>query len=423
MVTAQEHLLSLYQQVRSTTIGLTDGLTAEDMLLQSMEDASPAKWHLGHTTWFFEALVLDAYQPGYQRFNDQFHYLFNSYYESLGQRHPRPHRGMLSRPSLEQVMKFRLHVDEAMLSLLQSKELPNECWQRLELGLHHEMQHQELLITDQLHAFSFHHFHPIWKTLLHQPPVTSEAAPHSWVAQAGGLVPVGLSAERRIGDFAYDCETPIHQQYLRPYCLASRPVTNGEWLEFMTDGGYRDPQWWLSDGWACVNREGWQAPLYWQNKDDEWFRYTPHGLLPLDPDESVCHVSYFEADAYARWAGARLPTEFEWEVAARNYPIEGRCMEQGLWFPGKPLPGSDTALQHLYGNVWEWTQSPYLAFPGFEPLQGALGEYNGKFMCGQFVLKGGAFTSPEQLLRASYRNFFYPHQRWQATGVRLARYE
>ncbi|WP_211210583.1 DinB family protein [Hahella ganghwensis] len=261
MVTARERLLPLYKQVRSSTLGLTDGLTAEDMMLQSMEDASPAKWHLGHTTWFFEALILDAYHSEYQRFSDQFFFLFNSYYESLGERHPRPFRGMLSRPSLEQVLEYRHHVDQSLIELLERDNLPSECWQRLELGLHHEMQHQELLITDQLHGFSFHRFDPIWKTLLNKPQVSSEVSAHAWVAQAGGLVSVGMPAERGSEEFAYDCETPLHQQYLRPYCLASRPVTNFEWLAFMSDDGYRIPSYGcLMVGPVCPEKGG--KPLF-----------------------------------------------------------------------------------------------------------------------------------------------------------------
>ncbi len=435
MASAITQLGPLFQQVRDASLSLVDGLSAEDMMLQSMEDASPAKWHLAHTTWFFETLVLTPYAKDYQCFDPNYAYLFNSYYEALGARHPRPSRGLLSRPSLDEVLRYRAYINQQIIRMIDSQgnELPAEVWQRLELGIHHEMQHQELLITDQLHGFSKNRLQPVWKQLAAENSTITHPTSLNWDSHSGGLADIGhnpatvscyAGSDYSAQIFAYDCETPVHKQHLAAFNLATRPVTNREWLDFMADGGYQRPQLWLSDGWARVVAENWESPLYWIKQPAGWQRYTPHGLMDLQPEESVCHISYFEADAYARWAGARLPSEAEWEFAARGYPVEGRFMEQGVWHP-QVCGHSDEQypLQLLFGNVWEWTLSPYLAYPGFKPLDGALGEYNGKFMCGQFVLKGGAFTSPQKLLRASYRNFFYPHQRWQATGVRLANHD
>ncbi|WLQ13723.1 ergothioneine biosynthesis protein EgtB [Hahella aquimaris] len=429
MAVTKETLAEFFSAVRDASHELIQGLSVEDMLLQSMNDASPIKWHLAHTSWFFEELILAPFMSGYERMNEGFRYYFNSYYEALGERHPRARRGMLSRPSLEEALAYRKHVDRHILALLSKPDPDPQLLQRVELGLHHEMQHQELMITDMLHALSFNPAYPAWKPPLASTTESSSAAQLEWFDSDGGLFEIGAHSK----GFSYDCEGPRHKVFQEPFRLASRTVTNGEWLAFMDAGGYADPKLWLSDGWAARLQEDWRAPLYWIQRDGGWLRFTPHGLTPLNPDEPVCHVNYFEADAYARWAQARLPSEAEWEIAARSFlagiakegesggVLPGHFMEQGRWTPSVSRSQQGQALADMFGNVWEWTQSAYSSYPGFKPLDGALGEYNGKFMCGQFVLRGGAFTSPRRLLRASYRNFFYPHQRWQATGVRLAR--
>ncbi|WP_416398533.1 ergothioneine biosynthesis protein EgtB [Allohahella sp. A8] len=413
---------------------MIEGLSNEDMCLQSMEDASPAKWHLAHTTWFFEELILKPFSRNYRCFNDHFNYLFNSYYEAIGDRHPRPLRGMLSRPTCDEIIDYRHHVDAAMRSLLDETDpgtndnSGGEVLARTMLGCHHEMQHQELLLTDQLHAFSQHPLLPQWKPAPAPSPSQSGSAASSmrWVKHEGGIRSFGADAtgdSETVDRFAYDCEGPRHQRLLQPFSLSSRPVTNAEWLAFMAEDGYRNPELWLSDGWAKVKAAGWEAPLYWRHSGDRWLRYTPHGERELDLNEYVSHISYFEADAFARWAGARLPDEFEWEAVAADQHVRGRFQESGIWLPGRAGSAADGEFEALFGSVWEWTRSPFAAYPRFKPLDGALAEYNGKFMCGQFVLRGGAFTSPAALIRPTYRNFFYPHQRWQATGLRLAKDE
>ncbi|GAA3958705.1 ergothioneine biosynthesis protein EgtB [Allohahella marinimesophila] len=424
-----------FRKVRKATLGLVKDLSSEDMSLQSMEDASPSKWHLAHTTWFFEELILKPFASNYSCFNDHFNYLFNSYYEAIGDRHPRPLRGMLSRPSSDDVIDYRHHVDAAMTQLLSgidsadSAETSQQVLARTELGCHHEMQHQELLLTDQLHAFSQHPLLPRWapELPLSKPHSGTTASAMRWVGHAGGILSFGADTANesatpaRAKGFAYDCEGPRHQRLLEPFKIASRPVTNQEWLEFMADDGYRNPEFWLSDGWAAVKSADWNAPLHWRQDGNRWLRFTPHGVRELDPLEHVCHISYFEADAFARWAGARLPDEFEWEAVAADQPLEGRFQESGIWLPERSEHDAGSGIESLFGSVWEWTRSAFAAYPRFRPLDGALAEYNGKFMCGQFVLRGGAFTSPIDLIRPTYRNFFYPHQRWQATGLRLAK--
>lgn len=384
-------------------------LSDADATAQSMEDASPAKWHLAHVTWFFETFLLRDHAAGYRLFDDRFAYLFNSYYEAEGQRHARPRRGMLTRPSLEQVLAYRAHVDAAMTAFLD--DLPGELAPLVELGLHHEQQHQELLLTDLLHLFSCN---PLGPAAYHAPAMASETPPAlDWIEGAVGRHAIGHDGT----GFAFDCEGPRHEVLLTPHALASRTVTNGEWCEFIADGGYRDPAHWLSDGWAWVQGEAIEAPLYWRQGEQGWEQFTLAGWRALDAHAPVTHVSLFEADAYASWTGARLPTEAEWEVAAAAHdPQSGNMIDDAVAVGAQ---AGDAAS--FFGNVWEWTGSAYRPYPGFKPASGAVGEYNGKFMSGQFVLKGGSCATPRGHLRASYRNFFYPHQRWQFTGVRLAR--
>lgn len=400
-------LHQFYQSVRHQTLRLTEHLSAEDMVVQSMPDASPSKWHLAHTTWFFEEFILAPHCEGYERFDGDFQFLFNSYYDAVGDRHPRPRRGLLTRPNLAAVLHYRAYVDSYIQKLIERQ--PEAIAELVITGLHHEMQHQELLLTDILHAFSFNPLHPVVCSPREAPaaPGAGELSFQTW---EGGLVEVGAKDE----GFSYDCERPRHQVFLQPYRLARRPVTNGEWLNFVQDGGYGNSMLWLSDGWEACQQNGWQAPLYWQEVDGQWHQYGLDGLQPLNLAAPVCHISYYEADAYARWAGKRLPSEQEWEHGAEGRPIEGNFLESALWRP--QADGSD----QFYGNVWEWTRSPYMAYPAFRPEGGALQEYNGKFMANQFVLRGGSCVTPRRQMRSSYRNFFFPHQRWQFSGLRLA---
>jgi ergothioneine biosynthesis protein EgtB len=400
-----------YAEIRALTETLAAPLSAEDQCVQSMPDASPTKWHLAHTTWFFETLVLKPHAAGYREYNPRYAYLFNSYYEALGARHPRPSRGLLTRPQVEDVMAYRHHVDAAMSELFASAAT-DAFAQIAELGLHHEQQHQELLLTDIKHAFSCNPLLPAYVPPV--PTAVPEPAPLEWIAMRGGIVDIGHEDE----DFAFDNERPRHPVMLAPFRLASRPVTNGEYLEFMEDGGYAKPQFWLSDGWATVQREGWTAPLYWLRGDSGWDAFTLNGVQPVKRDEPVTHVSFYEAAAYAAWAGKRLPTECEWEAVAGHAPVEGNLLD-----PARPHPKAAAragGLQQLYGDVWEWTRSAYDPYPGFKPFGGAAEEYNGKFMCGQLVLRGGSCATPASHIRATYRNFFPPASRWQFSGIRLA---
>ncbi|MFN0318048.1 MAG: ergothioneine biosynthesis protein EgtB [Burkholderiales bacterium] len=411
---SQSGCAALLTQCRELSLRLVHGLSDADATVQSMEDASPSKWHLAHTTWFFEEFVLARHVPGYRVFHGGYRYLFNSYYNAVGERHPRARRGMLTRPALDEVLAYRAHVDAALRGAWH--ELSPGALALIELGIQHEQQHQELLLTDLLHLLAQNPLKPAYRTTP-EAVEKSGATPMQWVPYAGGQVSTGHDGR----GFAFDCETPRHDVLLRPYALASRPVNQAQWLAFMEDGGYRSPQHWLSDGWALVERERWQAPLYWSRKDGGWRQMTLAGERELDLDAPVCHISYFEADAYARWAGKRLPTEFEWEAAARAQPVEGHFAGGGRMRPASTASDSQYPLKQLYGDVWEWTASPYTAYPGFRPAAGAVGEYNGKFMNGQYVLRGGSCATPAGHVRASYRNFFYPHQRWQFMGLRLAR--
>ena len=378
-----------------------------------MPDASPAKWHLAHTSWFFEQFVLSS-DPAYVPVDAHWAYLFNSYYQRIGEAHARPHRGMLSRPTLRQVLGHRAAIDARMEAALRDPS-PRTA-QVVELGLQHEQQHQELLLTDIKHVFWSQPLRPAWRDDLPVPRAADEV-PLGWVAGAEGIVEVGAPAWPANGAFAFDSESPRHRVLLQPHALANRPVTNAEFKRFIDEGGYREPDAWLSAGWDRVRAEGWRAPLYWD--EDLAREFTLGGMRELDPHAPVCHLSHYEADAFARWAGARLPTEFEWEHAAARMPVSGNFVESG-WF--HPIGGTvDEGLPQMFGDVWEWTSSAYAAHPGFATMPGALGEYNGKFMSGQQVLRGGSCASPAGHLRASYRNFFHPHDRWQFSGLRLAR--
>ena len=414
-------LLERFQKVRSSTLRLAAPLSAEDAMVQSMPDASPAKWHLAHTTWFFETFILTERFPAYRIFNPEYRLLFNSYYKSLGAHPVRQQRGTFSRPSMANVLRYREHVDRGMQQLLTHEPSPDRL-DFVELGMHHEQQHQELLLTDILHAFWTQPLRPAYAL----PADTADApSPASlrWISHPGGIVSVGAPAT----GFAFDNERPRHQLLLAPFRLASRLTTNAEYIEFIQDRGYQRPELWLSDGWDTVCREGWQAPLYWVQDGDGWSQFTLQGMVPVNPFAPVTHVSYYEADAFARWSGARLPLEGEWEQAAAHRAITGNLLESWTLAP-RPAQGSEVSDAanfecQLFGDLWEWTSSAYLAYPGFRTASGAVGEYNGKFMCNQFVLRGGSFATSASHIRASYRNFFPPHVRWQFMGIRLAAHE
>lgn len=397
-----------FQHVRQCTVELCAGLSAEDLLVQSMPDASPGKWHLAHTSWFFEQFVLSR-DPAYKPRDAAWLYLFNSYYQSVGPMHARPQRGLLTRPSLDEVRDYRRYIDEAVGELLATDDDP-ELAALVELGLQHEQQHQELLLTDIKHAFWCNPLRPAYRSSL-PTSANSTATPLRQIVGREGVVEIGYRGD----GFAFDNETPRHRTYLQPHALGSRLVTNAEYMVFMREGGYREPGLWLSDGWATVQREGWDRPMYWL--DDLQSEFTLGGVRAIQPNDAIAHLSYFEADAFARWAGARLPTEAEWESAAEQLPIAGNLQEQQRFHPGAATGGD--GMQQMYGDVWEWTASPYVSYPGFRPLPGSLGEYNGKFMCGQWVLRGGSCITPRDHLRASYRNFFPSHARWQFAGLRL----
>ena len=411
-------LAERYHAVRQQTESLCAPLSAEDHVIQSMPDASPARWHLAHTTWFFETFVLAAACPGYTPWHNDFAYLFNSYYNQVGPQYPRPKRGLLSRPSVAEIYAYRHAVDERMTAFLAAADGHAVSFlSTIELGLQHEQQHQELILTDLKHMLSCNPLFPAYQVWLDAPH--PPAPPLAWVEGKLGAHEIGHGG----GGFAYDNEGPRHTVWLQAHALASRPVTNGEYLEFIMAGGYACPELWLSLGWDTVKANRWEAPLHWVKSPDGWRHFTLAGLRTLDPDAPVCHVSYFEAEAYARWAGARLPTEAEWEVAASDYPPHhGHFVESGRYqpLPAAPSSGEGPLLQ-LFGDVWEWTSSQYSPYPGFSPAADAIGEYNGKFMCNQFVLRGGSCATPQDHIRATYRNFFQPEARWQFSGFRLAR--
>ena len=396
-----------YGTVRALTLDLCRTLTPEDMALQSMPDASPAKWHLAHTSWFFEQFVLGPHARGYKPFHPDFAYLFNSYYQSVGEMHPRPARGLLSRPSLDEVRAYRAHVDGHMQALLATRAGDPTLGGLVTLGLNHEQQHQELLLMDIKHLFSLNPLKPAWREL--SPLPAAQSTTLKYLSRPAGQVNIGHGSQ----GFAFDNETPRHATLLTAHAMASRPVNNGEYRDFIRDGGYRRPELWLSDGWVARQRENWQRPLYWN--EDMATEFTLGGMQAIVDETPVSHVSWYEADAYARWASARLPTEAEWESLAASEPVTGNFLESGLF---RPAAGEGS---RFFGDVWEWTASPYAPYPGFKPLGGSLAEYNGKFMANQFVLRGGACVTPASHIRSTYRNFFYPQQRWQFGGLRLAR--
>jgi len=434
-----------YDKVRNQSLKLVETLTPEDQMVQSMPEASPAKWHIAHTTWFFETFILVPCMPGYVPFDARFSFLFNSYYKRLGGHPHRAIRGTFSRPSLDEIRLYRMHVDNAMRELL-GRGLSAELLRLLELGLNHEQQHQELIVTDIKHAFWTSPLRPAFRPTLYptskpgyQPGQmravesgTSTLVPLTWCRFDEGAYEVGHD----VRGFAFDNELPRHKMYLKSFCIASRLITNQEYLTFIDNGGYRRPELWLSDAWDHVCDNGWVAPLYWERTGKTWVQFTCKGMMPLNPAEPVCHVSFYEADAFARWAGARLPTEFEWEIAAgsaRDSKASDNLLERENFHPvparqpGKTQVSQQhtsqgqTSLQQVLGDTWEWTSSPYTAYPGYHPPAGAEGEYNGKFMCNQMVLRGGSCVTPESHIRNTYRNFFPPQMRWQFSGIRLAR--
>ncbi|MDP6979225.1 MAG: ergothioneine biosynthesis protein EgtB, partial [Myxococcota bacterium] len=415
-------LLPAYETVRAATESLAAPLSPEDQCLQSMVMTSPTKWHLAHVTWYFETFILmgteGMHGGGYKPFHPDFAFLFNSYYNSVGPMHARPQRGMLSRPTAAEVLAYREVVDAEIHSLLVSGRIDDDPERRglLQLGLHHEQQHQELILTDIKHALYANPMLPAYcppRPLPNPPALTS----HEWVQYPEGLVSIGHEGDR----FAFDNERPRHRVHLEAYALGSRPISCGEYLDFMEDDGYARVELWLSEGWDTIRSEGWNAPGYWfrRSDDEPWQVQTLHGPRGVFADEPVTHVSFYEADAFARWAGSRLPTEAEWETAATGHPIEGNFVERGYLHPRSAEANGDGEHQ-LYGDVWEWTASPYVAYPGFRAPEGPVGEYNGKFMCNQLVLRGGSCATAQSHMRPSYRNFFQAETRWQFSGIRLA---
>ena len=408
-MTIHRDLSSDYARIRSQTLHLCSTLAPEDVVVQSMPDVSPTKWHLAHVTWFFERFVLGHFDSGYTNFDEQYDYLFNSYYYSVGDMHARPRRGLLTRPTLDSVLAYRAHVDDAMEPLLQARNGDAEFRQRVVLGLNHEQQHQELLLTDIKHVFSCNPLLPAVNDAL-PAPATQPVPSYSFAKGTSGVQAVGFSGD----GFCFDNETPRHETLLQDHEMGTRLISNGEYREFIDDGGYGNSNLWLSDGWATVNDRGWSRPLYWNEEMDAEF--TLGGVRNIDPGAPVTHVSYYEADAFARWAGARLPTEFEWELAASGRNIAGNLLDAGFWHP---VAAKDDA--QFFGDVWEWSASPYSPYPGFKPLAGALGEYNGKFMCNQMTVRGGSCVTAADHIRPTYRSFFYPDARWQFLGFRLAK--
>jgi ergothioneine biosynthesis protein EgtB len=417
VVSTPASLAQRYSLVRQHSLTLAAPLSAEDAMVQSMADASPSKWHLAHTTWFFEKFVL-ATQPGYQPLFPEWDFLFNSYYQSMGPSHARALRGLLSRPSLAEVLEYRAQVDFQIGHRFREGSLDTPARRHLILGLQHEQQHQELLLTDIKHALWSNPLQPAYRSDLLM-PATARTSSNEWIHAEERIVEIGAEAWPAHALFAYDNESPRHRVLLPAHALACQPVTNQQFHAFVTGGGYRQPRHWMSEGWEKLQAEGWERPLYWDKALVQEF--TLGGWRAIDPEAPVCHLSWYEADAYARWAGARLPTEFEWESAATAMPVEGHFVEDGILHPRPVADAAVAGPRQMFGDVWEWTGSAYAPYPGYNPLPGSLGEYNGKFMCGQFVLRGGSCATSRGHVRASYRNYFVPAARWQFSGVRLAR--
>ena len=414
---SRDSLLKSYKKVRAFSHKLAKPLSNEDYVVQSMPDVSPTKWHLAHTSWFFEAFVLSKTINKYRSLHPQYNFLFNSYYVQVGERHSRPKRGLISRPTVDEVYEYRNYVDKNMLKLF--KNLDDKKYAKIaeviEIGIHHEQQHQELIVTDIKHVLSENPLFPVYKKSPENKK-KSEKSKYSWIEFEGGIHSIGNEGD----SFGYDNEFPVHKTYVEPFSLASRLVTNGEYLEFIKDSGYSKPELWLSDGWNTVSLNNWSAPLYWIREGSNWKQFTLGGLKKIDPNQPVCHLSFYEAEAFSRWAGARLPSEFEWEIASIGQKTEGNFVDNGNF---QPVAAKNTkgALNQMYGDVWEWTRSPYSPYPGYNPPPGALGEYNGKFMCNQMVLRGGSCATSKSHIRNSYRNFFPPDARWQFMGLRLAK--
>lgn len=411
-------LSEYYTIVRQQTERLCRPLEIDDFNIQTMPDVSPTKWHLAHVSWFFETFLLIPYLKNYQPYHPKFGYLFNSYYETVGTFHPRPKRGQLSRPTVEEIFRYRTYVDNHMHALLEQSNHPqfSSIAFRSVVGINHEQQHQELMLTDIKHVFASNSLKPAYQNTTMQNH--AKAIPHSWLEFDGGLKDIGNKGDA----FCYDNELPVHKVYVNPFKLSNRLVSNGEYLEFIEAGGYREAKYWLADAWYIIKNQQWQAPLYWEKMDNQWWHMTLNGFQAVDESVPVCHVSYYEADAFARWKQKRLPLEHEWEVAAEQLPIRGNMVDSGILHPVANCSNNapDCKLQQMFGDVWEWTQSPYTPYPGYKPLAGALGEYNGKFMSSQMVLRGGSCITPPGHIRPSYRNFFYPKDQWQFSGFRLA---
>ncbi|HEY9201259.1 MAG TPA: ergothioneine biosynthesis protein EgtB [Gammaproteobacteria bacterium] len=411
---ANNDLCAAYQRVREASERICQPLLIEDYGVQTMPDVSPPKWHLAHVSWFFETFILNEFVDGYRLFHPDYVRLFNSYYEQVGEYHPRPQRGLLSRPTLDQVMAYRAHVDQAMLRLLTSGRADEQAMirERLIIGLNHEQQHQELLLTDIKHILGMNPLRPAYREIDLPQRGSAEL---QWVSFSGGMTKLGAGE----GGFAFDNERPQHDIWQPPFRIGSRPVSNAEYIAFIEDGAYVRPELWLSEGWAAIKQGRFHAPLYWEKRDGQWCHYTLGGMQPVDLHAPVCHVNYFEADAYASWAGKRLPTEAEWEIAAAQQPLEGNLRSSDYLQP-LAADASVQGLSQMFGDVWEWSRSAYGPYPGYRPAEGALGEYNGKFMCGQYVLRGGSCVTPDDHIRRTYRNFFYPGDQWQFSGFRLA---
>jgi ergothioneine biosynthesis protein EgtB len=413
---SRDHLIDRFKKIRQASLDIVEPLEPEDYVIQVMTNTSPTKWHLAHVSWFFETFVLDRAYDDYDSLHPQYSYIFNSYYLQTGQPHGRFKRGFLSRPTVEEVMEYRSYVNQNVTDFLENAtdEHLTEFGPVIEIGNNHEQQHQELMITDFKFMFAQNPLFPVYREQnTAENHVTGDL---NWVSFEEGIYEIGNAG----GEFTYDNEHPCHRRFLEPFELGDRLITNGEYMEFMEDSGYERSELWLDDGWSAVNENNWNAPLYWIQKEGPWQYYTLSGLRKVDPNEPVTHVSYYEADAFARWAGARLPTEAEWEVAAGDMPCQGNFVESKAFHP-RPLQQNKSELNQMYGDVWEWTKSSYDAYPGYQPLEGALGEYNGKFMCGQYVLRGGSCATSKTHIRKTYRNFFYPDARWQFNGIRLAK--